>query len=167
MKKIICLIISVSMLFTYLPAFALEDGTVNWDVRKNTYKSYGLEMPFRPAHKYVSEQNPPDFSWPYVDIAKSYNLVVCRDEAMTDIAYEKKGITLNVYNFDATFDIGTYYWSVQFETKDGRFSEWSDVRRFTLLPTAVPFPVSDIEAKLEKLKSNGHPRIAVNKNTLD
>ena len=167
MKKIISLIISISMLCAHFSAFALENGTVSWDERENIYKDYGLEMPYRPVDKDICEQNPPDFSWPYVNIAKSYNLIVCKDEAMTDIAYEKKGITLNVYNFDVVFDIGTYYWSVQFETKDGRFSEWSDVRRFTILPTAVPFIVDSAETMINKLKGIGHPRIAVNKNTID
>ena len=51
MKRIISFVIVFSMLCAYIPTIALEDGGLSWDVRKNKYRDYGLEMPLRPADK--------------------------------------------------------------------------------------------------------------------
>lgn len=138
-------------------------GAVSWDSRTVVYAD--IEYPFRPTDKYQSEQNPPSFSWPYVDIAKGYELKVCRDEALTDIAYVKRDIKTNVYNFSYPFETGTYYWSVRFRT-DEEVSCWSQARRFTILPDAYEFPVMDIEAMADILSNGSHPKLLVTEETL-
>ena len=46
-------------------------------------------MRFRPFDNYHTFQNPPDFSWPWVENAESYDLIVCRDRELKDIAYSR------------------------------------------------------------------------------
>lgn len=147
------------------PSFDWENapGAVSWDSRSVVYAD--IEYPFRPADKYQSEQNPPSFSWPYVDSAKGYELKVCRDEALTDIAYAKRDIKTNVYNFPTSFETGTYYWSVRFRT-DEEVSCWSQARRFTILPDAYEFPVMDIGAMADILSHGSHPKLLVTEETL-
>lgn len=92
--------------------------------------SNGLSMPFRPDDKYVSQQNPPGFSWQYVPNARSYNLVVANDKELTDVVYSKSGITTNYYTFDYTFETGKqYFWAVKYVNSSGEQSEYSAPRR--------------------------------------
>ena len=48
-----------------------------------TPRTDGLDMPFLPRDKYVTDQNPPDFRWQYIDGAKSYKLVVSKNEDLS------------------------------------------------------------------------------------
>ena len=120
----------------------------------------GLEMRFRPFDNYHTFQNPPDFSWPWVEDAESYDLIVCRDRELKDIAYSRYGNRVNYYNFPEIFEPGMYYWSVRHH-RNGRPSPWEPARRFLLDPAAQPFPVPDVEVLLSRIAS-GHPRIYTN-----
>ncbi len=120
----------------------------------------GLEMRFRPFDNYHTLQNPPDFSWPWVEDAESYDLIVCRDRELKDIAYSRYGNRVNYYNFPEIFEPGMYYWSVRHH-RDGRPSAWEPARRFLLDPAARPFPVPDVEVLLSRIAA-GHPRIYTN-----
>ena len=120
----------------------------------------GLEMRFRPYENYRTFQNPPDFSWPWIEGAESYDLIVCRDRGLKDIAYSRYGNRVNYYNFPEVFEPGLYYWSVR-HCRDGRASSWEPARRFLLDPSARPFPVPDVEVLLSRI-AEGHPRIYTN-----
>ena len=117
----------------------------------NIYVGYsGGGMPFSPADKYTSQQNPPSFTWPYVNNAVSYDLVVCADSSLRDIRYQKNGISVNYYSFDHTFKTGTdYYWAVRYHTAAGT-SAWSDARRFRIDPGAYTFTVDDIDKIIQR-----------------
>lgn len=159
--RLISIFIAFVLCFNILSVMA-AGKELEWSL---DYGLKGQEMPFFPPDKYVTMQNPPDFSWPHEQMAISYDLRICRDIKMTDIAYAKNGITLNLYNFDKVFETGTYYWSVRFNGQNGA-SDWSAPRRFRIDDNAVPFPVSDIETLLGKIPKS-HPRIWTTKETLD
>ena len=157
MKRIISLILTVIMLascFTFI-AYANEDGyDAGWDFRT---RSNGQEMPFSPPHDYVSVQNPPDFTWPIYDGCTSYDLVVCSDEALTNVVYEQKGIKANYFNFNYTFEAGkTYYWAVK--CSQGKVTGYCDARKFRITPDAHEFTVPDIDTLLARIPKT-HPRI--------
>ena len=137
MKKCSILLAAVILLQTLCTAAPVLAAEQPWPTE---YNLQGKEMPFRPEDKYVTEQNPPDFSWPSVSYADSYDLKVCRDKDLTDTAYEKSGITDNFYNFDQPFAIGTYYWSVRFRSASGN-SVWTPARRFRIDPDASEFQI--------------------------
>ncbi len=121
-----------------------------------------LDMPFRPFDKQVVMQNPPDFSWKYVDGAESYNIRISTNTSMTDIIYKKTGVLKNILNPETAFNEGTYYWQVQY-VKDGTTSDWSNVRRFRIDEDNVKFLVDDIDTMLSKIPDN-HPRVYINEN---
>ena len=197
------------------PDWPARYGVSYWDGKAGTWRysvSDGLEMPFRPYDKRTVYQNPPDFSWPliehiYYDIAgggqnegyrypyfaERYELIVCRDEAMQDVAYHRglQGMYAgkeyhdpvmagNFYNFPEPFEIGTYYWSVRFIGRERNpqslepvsnetvVSKWSPPRRFRIDPDAWEFPFQPIEKQMEKLKTLvAHPRIWTNPEDLE
>ncbi|MBU5449833.1 DUF4962 domain-containing protein [Acetivibrio sp. MSJd-27] len=161
MKKCSILLAAVILLQTLCTAAPVLAAEQPWPTE---YNLQGKEMPFRPEDKYVTEQNPPDFSWPSVSYADSYDLKVCRDKDLTDTAYEKSGITDNFYNFDQPFAIGTYYWSVRFRSASGN-SVWTPARRFRIDPDASEFPVPPLAKLLEKIPES-HPRIFTTKEGL-
>jgi hypothetical protein len=119
-----------------------------------------LEMPFRPSNNYCSQQNPPDFSWPYAGDGMLYDIIICRDKNLKEIEYKKDNLCTNFYNFSYTFKPGIYYWSVRCKT-DERCGDWEKSRRFLLSPDAFPFPVPDIETLMSRVNAK-HPHIYTN-----
>ncbi len=115
-------------------------------------------MFFKPADKYVSEQNPPDFTWQKLSGAVSYDLVISTDKNRQNIAYEKKNLTTAYYNFNQTFETGKeYYWSVKYNFGGG-IGFYTKPRRFMISPDAQEFLVPDIDTLLSRIPS-GHPRV--------
>ena len=134
-----------------------------WSDRTNINTYQGTEWRFLPPAGYISEQNPPDFSWPYVPQAVRYDLIIAKDPDFSSVYASAYGLSVNYYNFGFTFDEDIYYYKVRFHTSE-KVSRWSETRRFTIKPGAYPFPVDDIEVMLAKIPE-GHPRIAVNEGT--
>lgn len=167
MKKTVSLILIIALLAGLMPSvFAASYTWENINTSTGVYITYdGRGMPFKPADKYISMQNPPDFSWPYVNSATGYDLKICSDKALANIVYEKKGLTNNFYNFSRTFKTGVdYWWSVKYY-KNGGESEWSTARRFKIDPDAYEFVMPETEVLLSRI-SNTHPRIFTTKENL-
>lgn len=153
--KSIKILISLLLIVALLPW-----GGLNIVFAQNFWDSYegGTRMPFRPADGYVSLQNPPDFTWPYVDGADSYWLVVSRDETFNSIDFEKRGLNTNYYNFDTAFETGVrYYWKVCAFVNNTQ-TDWSEAKSFRIDPDAYIFTVSDIDTLIKKV-SPSHPRV--------
>lgn len=154
-KKTVAFLLVTAMFFSITPALA---ASLNWPAPSGN----GLSMPFRPDDKYVSQQNPPGFSWQYVPAAKSYNLVIANDKELNDVAYSKSGITTNYYTFDHTFETGRqYFWAVNYVNSSGVQSEYSAPRRFIIDPDAGEFTMEPIDDILAKIPT-GHPRLYAN-----
>ncbi len=144
-----------------LVGFAADSGEKDWPLKR----ADGLRMPFRPENNYVSSQNAPDFLWPAVNGAESYELKVCSDAELTDIKYEVKGRKYNMYTFPHTMETGVdYYWSVRYKTAAG-YGTWSDARRFRIAPDAHEFVYPGIEEVAKNIPES-HPRIYVTQETL-
>lgn len=127
----------------------------------------GLHMPWRPAADYVSVQNPPDFTWPFVygdgivNTGKeaTYNLKVCTDEGLNNVAYSAYGLTKNYYSFQEKFETGVnYWWSVQYIRTDGSVSDWSEARRFRIDTDAYEY-ISETADEMVAKVPNQHPRV--------
>lgn len=122
---------------------------------------YDLEMSYMPPEKYVSMQNPPNFTWPKDYDAVSYNIIICSDRNLNKICYQKEAIPNNYYNFETTMNTGVdYYWSVCAVYADGTIGKQSNALKFTIRKDAWPFPVAPIEKLLENIPIS-HPRILV------
>ncbi|MBW5447722.1 DUF4962 domain-containing protein [Cohnella sp. CFH 77786] len=123
-------------------------------------------MPFRPADRAASEQNPPDFSWTYVDGADQYELQIASDASFATIVYSKDGIPVNLFNLPSTLTAGTsYYWRVRYHYPQG-WSAWSDTRQFRIKQGAVAFTVPDIETLINSVL-DVRPRILTTPSTLN
>ncbi|MBO9604552.1 MAG: DUF4962 domain-containing protein [Paenibacillaceae bacterium] len=126
----------------------------------------GLNMPFAPADSLVTSQNPPDFHWPAIAGADTYDLQVSRSASVSTAVYENQTLTVNYYNFPHVFDAGTWYWRVRYHTPADGWSEWSAIRKFRIEETNVPFvvpPIGQIRSRID----SSHPRIWTNAATLD
>ena len=157
MKKLVALGLTF-FIFASLLCGVYASG-LGWDGDNKYISESGGYMPFFPENKYTSQQNPPSFTWPYITNAKTYDLIVCSDQSLKKVIYQKKRLAVNFYNFDCTFKTGVdYYWSVRYQTTDGATSEWSDVRRFRIDPNAYEFCVDGIDKLLAKVPK-AHPRV--------
>lgn len=137
--------------------------SLTWE--KDLPKPYMPLMPFMPKDKYVSMQNPPDFTWAESEGASSYELAVATDKELKNIVFSAE-TEVNFHNFDRTFDTGiNYWWAVRY-IKDGEKSGWSDVRRFRIHPKATPFVMPDIDEMLKRVPSD-HPRICTTREGLE
>ncbi|SFB21308.1 Carbohydrate binding domain-containing protein [Cohnella sp. OV330] len=115
-------------------------------------------MPFRPADRSSVEQNPPDFSWRYVEGADQYELQIASNDTFDTTVFAKAGIPVNVFNLPNTLTAGeSYYWRVRYHLPQG-WSAWSDTRQFGIKANAVSFTVPDINALLNSVPT-GRPRI--------
>ncbi len=130
----------------------------NWDSDCVYQRSDGLAMNFRPKDKYASQQNPPSFTWPFVEGADSFELKICSDEALSDIKYHWDGLKINVFTPDCLLETGVqYYWSVRYFIDDGQ-SEWSEARRFRIDTNAYEAVMEDIDTIMSRIPSS-HPRV--------
>lgn len=162
-KTLISVILSVFIAATSLTSFA---ATYTWDSSPvyQVAARYGSGMPFHPQDGYVSKQNPPDFTWSYVNGA-TFNLKICSKKSMVDtsIVYSVENIRHNYYNFPHTFEAGKdYYWSVQYVVGSSK-SAWSTAKKFRIDPDAYEFTVEPIEDIMARI-SPTHPRIYTSDN---
>ncbi len=128
----------------------------------------GSNSHFKPVHQYGSMQNPPDFTWPQINNAYSYDVVVCADEDLNNVVYSKNEIKYAYYNFPYAFRPGTYWWAVRYRTTDGgKPSEWSVARRFRIDPSAHEYLVPEDFGTVVSAVPQTHPRIWFTQDTID
>ncbi len=101
----------------------------------------------RPADCAQVQENPPDFSWPYVSEA-AYTLRL----TFPDGHIETRDTRHNWFNWDTALPAGDYRWAV---TQNGHTSQ---ARRFSVDAAAVPFVVPDMAALAARLAAEPHPR---------
>lgn len=160
MKSLVKIVACIVIVTFILPVVAFA---VSWPAKRED----GLDMPFRPSDKYVTDQNPPDFRWQYVDGAKSYELIVSKSEDLSSPVYIAKDLTCNYYNFDCTFETGVnYWWGVRFTDANGSVSDFSTPRRFRIAPEAMDFAVPSVGELMDRIPAS-HPRILMTPDTLD
>ncbi|WP_171688849.1 DUF4962 domain-containing protein [Paenibacillus germinis] len=125
----------------------------------------GLAVKFSPPDFVVTTQNPPDFRWPAVTGADSYDVQVSRSASMTTIDYEITLLNVNYYNFPQQFNYGTWYWRVKYRTSAGVSSDWSAIRKFRIEEQNVPFVVPSVQQLMSQVGTE-HPRVWAKKDSL-
>ena len=165
-KRIITLILAVAMLISAMPTVSFAAGELTLpDIYKEYFPDISTKTPFRPVHQYLYRQNPPTFTWPAIDGAESYDVIICADEALTDVRQEKKGVKNNFILFDTTFEENVYYWWALRYHKGSDVSEWSVARRFKLASDSVELIFPTKERVLEAIPQS-HPRFFFTQETL-
>lgn len=133
MRKYIAIFLIIIISFSTV--FTASAGYTDWFVPT-------IHMPFRPADNYKTVQNPPGFTWPYIENAV-YDLIVCSDKELTDIEYSAENLKANMYVFPTPFEKSReYYWAVKFRYENGYESPWSDARKFFVDGNASEFYIN-------------------------
>ncbi len=167
-KRLSCLALAaIIVVCTTLTAFGEESKpTLQLPATHLNLNAHpGAMTPFKPEHKYGSMQNPPDFTWTQINGAESYDIVVARDEQLTDIAYREDGLKWHYYNFPYTFEPGTYWWAVRYHIGN-KVSDWGVARRFRIDPDATEFIVPDAD-NIKNMIPKSHPRLWFTEETKD
>src|SRR5712692_31030 len=101
----------------------------------------------RPRECSIVEQNPPDFSWPYIGTGP-YTVTLTFPDGHT----EQRTATNNWFNWTGTLPVGNYTWTV---TLAGLVSS---ARQFTVSANALVFVVPDMTSLISQLQGKLHPR---------
>jgi hypothetical protein len=115
------------------------------------------EWGYRPADGETVSVNPPSLTWIHASDAVRYTVQWARRPDFSD-AVTVEGIRWCVYTHHEPLEPGTYLWRYRTAFKDGRLSDWSRVRRFTVPKEALIFPqptMGEIRRRIPK----GHPRL--------
>lgn len=163
MKKYVSILISMLMFFSICQT-GMASGGLKWEDYYDTTSNYNID--FVPYDNDKCQQNSPLFLWPYIKEADSYELIVCRDRELSDIAYQKEGIKTTSFIFSYTLEPGTYYWAVRFFTASGA-SEYCTARRFTILEDYIEFTLPKMSEVIARLTQQSHPRLLFNADNLE
>lgn len=116
------------------------------------------EAPYSPPDGSTVQTSPPGFVWLPEPDAQTYTLECSSDPGFASPEYSISQLTLNVHCPAYLFDTGEWHWRYRYETADGRTSEWSLVRSFTIPAGAVPFPKPRL-LDLVRSMPREHPRL--------
>lgn len=164
-KKAISIFILTIFLISLIPVQSMAAATLpNYFTTIDTV-NIGSAMPFKPPHKYVCRQNPPDFTWPQISSAVSYELGIFGDAGLNDLRYSKINIPNSYYSFTYGFEPGTYWWAIRYKNAKGEQSPWSAPRRFTLDTNYHEFKVSTGEEIVNAIPKT-HPRMWFTEETI-
>jgi len=117
------------------------------------------EWGYRPADRAVVRLNPPSLTWLLEAEAQSYAVEWAKDADFSG-ATAVRDIPWPTYTHHAPLAPGDYHWRYCFTSKTGQVSSWSAVRRFTVPPDAIPFPMPTRSQQRERVPQS-HPRLFV------
>lgn len=115
------------------------------------------EVGYRPADGETVRLNPPSFIWLHEPPASSYTIQWARQKDFAD-ATTASGFVWNTYTHSAPLAAGTYFWRYKFAAKDGKESNWSQVRSVVVPADATAFPMPTRAQQRERVPQ-GHPRL--------
>ncbi|MBM3335519.1 DUF4962 domain-containing protein, partial [Candidatus Sumerlaeota bacterium] len=116
------------------------------------------EWGFRPADAATVETNPPAFAWRPQKGAATYVLECSPAADFSRNVYRAENVWLNVHCPPKSFPSGKYFWRYAFVDGDGKRSQWSKVRTFTIPSNAVEFPMPPISELIARVPKQ-HPRL--------
>lgn len=115
------------------------------------------EWGYRPADGSKVSVNPPSLTWVHDRNASHYIVQWSRSPDFRDAVTVDK-IRWCVYTHNEPLKPGTYFWRYRVVYRDGRVSDWSRTRRFSIPPDAVVFPKPTLDEILRRVPK-GHPRL--------
>ncbi len=146
---VVCVVLWLSVTAAATAALTLDERPAGDD-----------EWGYRPAAGAVSEVDPPSFSWrPQKEIV-SWQLQCARGEGFETVAYEADDLEFSVHCPPQCFAPGVYTWRYRGVDKDGRTTNWSRSRTFTIADRAVKTPMPVRKELLGRVPQT-HPRLFV------
>ena len=118
------------------------------------------EFGFRPEDGSTSLRNPPAFVWRPQEKAATYDLELAPSDSFASGALSVTGLTWNAHCPTQSLASGLWHWRFRFVDAKGATSDWSTVRRVTIDPRAVRFPLPPRETVLARVPTQ-HPRLFV------
>ena len=105
----------------------------------------------------VSQTDPPSFSWrPQQGL--TWEIECARDASFANIVYQAADIEFNVHCPPRTFGPGSYAWRYRGKDKEGRHTDWSKARTFTIADSAVQMPLPSRQELIARIPKT-HPRL--------
>lgn len=123
------------------------------------------EWGYHPADGSVSQVNPPSFSWRPQENLR-WELECSHDSTLGVITYSAHDIEFNVHCPPHTLAQGTYTWRYRGKDADGRFTNWSSPRTFTIAQDAAVMPLPQREELIARIPA-AHPRLFVRPENID
>jgi hypothetical protein len=117
------------------------------------------EWGYRPADGKVVAVNPPPFSWVLEKSAASY-AVQWADNAGFSRATTISGLPWTVYTHSAPLKPGKWWWRYRIVANDGRESDWSRTRTFSVPANAAILPQPTMDELRSRIPKT-HPRLFV------
>ena len=114
---------------------------------------------YRPETGASSPTDPPSFSWrPQAGL--TWEIQCARDASFADVVYQAADVEFNVHCPPRTFGAGDYVWRYRGKDKEGRYTDWSRARAFTIANSAVTMPMPGRAELLGRIPAT-HPRLFV------
>lgn len=123
------------------------------------------EWGYHPAERAVSRVNPPSFTWRQQE-GLIWEIECAHDKEFKNIEYHTENIKFNVHCPPRVFKPGTYIWRYRGKDKNGRFTNWSRPRLFTIAPDAAAMPLPQYGELMDRIP-NAHPRLFVRPENLN
>ena len=155
MKRMVWMLPIVLAATCVNPSISLSQSELKVSNRPPAADEWG----YRPTDGSTVPLNPPALTWVHEPQAVHYTVQWARKEDFSD-ATTVENIPWPVYTHSKPLDPGTYYWRYRFSTKEGKVSDWSITRSFTVPKDAVEFPMPSVEERRKRIPA-GHPRLFV------
>jgi len=146
--ELICMAMFVFLFVAPVPAAELE-----LDERPAEPGEWG----YRPSGGDISQVNPPSFSW-RPQSGLTWEIQCARDTAFKEIVYRAEGLEFNVHCPAKTLKSGTYTWRYRGKDRRGNYTNWSQVRTFTIANDAVAMPLPPRSELFSRIPTS-HPRL--------
>jgi len=115
------------------------------------------EWGYRPAAGAVSQVNPPSFSWrPQKET--TWEIECARDTRFKKVEYRAKNLKFTVHCPPRVFKPGSYRWHYRGKDKNGRYTNWSQPRKFTIAGNAAVMPLPARKELISRIPES-HPRL--------
>lgn len=115
------------------------------------------EWGYRPADGATVRLNPPSLTWVHEKDAAAYSVQWAQKSDFSD-AMTVTNVVWPVYTHHSVLPAGRYSWRYRFAWKDGRLSDWSVARRFSIQPGTSEFPMPTRVQQRERVPAQ-HPRL--------
>jgi len=123
------------------------------------------EWGYRPAEGSISQVNPPGFSW-RPQGGMRWEIQCASDSEFKKIEYQASDLEFNVHCPPQTFKPGTYTWRYRGKDKNGRWTNWSRARTFTIAEDSAKMPLPARDELIARIPKS-HPRLFMRPENLE